>query len=207
MPRARRRRERRDDPRTLRRGSAQALNAEGFHLGPPAARRLHAPAPRPRPARLPRPRVLGRHGPQRLPPAVDARRSCWQDAATSRTSTAASYDSFRGGCGDGVMVDVERADDRHRSSAHAAARSCSPPGTFGTARIVLRVARPLRDRAFRWSATPTAYVPMLNLGMLRRARRVTGATAWRSSPRWSSCPGPRASVAASSRTARSSPSS
>jgi choline dehydrogenase-like flavoprotein len=69
----------------------------------------------------------------------------------------------------GVRVEVERADDR-RVETHLARALVLAAGTFGTARIVLR-SLGRYDTRVPMVCNAYAYVPMLNVGMLRRAAR------------------------------------
>ncbi len=69
----------------------------------------------------------------------------------------------------GVRVEVERAEDR-LVETHTARALVLAAGTFGTARIVLRSLDGYETR-LPMVCNAYAYVPMLNLGMLRRAAR------------------------------------
>lgn len=71
--------------------------------------------------------------------------------------------------GDHVRVEVERVEDGELER-HAARALVLAAGTFGTARIVLRSLERYETRV-PVVCNPYAYVPMLNLGMLRRAAR------------------------------------
>lgn len=70
---------------------------------------------------------------------------------------------------DGVQVEAVGAEDG-RTETHAARTLVLAAGTFGTARIVLRSLDRYETR-IPMVCNAYAYVPMLNLGMLRRAPR------------------------------------
>jgi choline dehydrogenase-like flavoprotein len=70
---------------------------------------------------------------------------------------------------DGVRVEVVRADDG-LGETHLARALVLAAGTFGTARVVLR-SLDRYDSRIPMVCNAYAYVPMLNVGMLRRAAR------------------------------------
>jgi choline dehydrogenase-like flavoprotein len=143
-----------------------ALNARGFYLGRPrlaVCTRQH--------------RGRGPHGYLDLEYWADMDRSVYRpqwtldellQAPTFTYANRRFVRTFREDA-DGVRVEVERADDGGVET-HTGAALVLAAGTFGTARIVLRsldrydVRVPMVCNAY-------CYVPMLNLGMLRRAAR------------------------------------
>jgi choline dehydrogenase-like flavoprotein len=142
------------------------LNARGFHLGRPrlaVCTRQH--------------RGRGPHGYLDLEYWADMDRSVYRPQWTlDELNQAPSFTylnrrlvrTFREDA-DGVRVEVERADDGGVET-HTARALVLAAGTFGTARIVLRSLDRYETR-IPMVCNAYCYVPMLNLGMLRRAAR------------------------------------
>ena len=154
---------------TLRAQSAGAQRG-GVLYSAAAPRGVTRAASRARRVSLPRPRLLGRPGPQRLSAAVDARRArprpdspTWTGA--SRAVVSRRRRTRRGGGGA----------RRHGAGGHEGRALVLAAGTFGD--------RPHRaprrsiatTRRCRFVCNPYAYVPTMNLGMLD-ASRATGVS-------------------------------
>ncbi len=143
-----------------------ALNARGFFLGRPrlaVCTRQH--------------RGRGPHGYLDLEYWADMDRSVYRpqwtldellQAPTFTYANRRFVRTFREDA-DGVHVEVERADDGGVET-HTGAALVLAAGTFGTARIVLRSLGRYETRV-PMVCNAYCYVPMLNLGMLRRAAR------------------------------------
>jgi choline dehydrogenase-like flavoprotein len=143
-----------------------ALNAAGFHLGRPrlaVCTRQH--------------RGRGPHGYLDLEYWADMDRSVYRPQWTLDELLQApnfTYLSRRlverfDEAADTVRVEVRRADDDLRET-HVGRALVLAAGTFGTARLVLRSLDRYETR-IPMACNAYCYVPMLNLGMLRRAAR------------------------------------
>jgi len=143
-----------------------ALNAAGFHLGRPrlaVCTRQH--------------RGRGPHGYLDLEYWADMDRSVYRPQwtldellqAPSFTYLARRLVERFDETPDAVRVEVRRAEDDLRE-VHVARALVLAAGTFGTARLVLRSLDKYETR-IPMVCNAYCYVPMLNLGMLRRAAR------------------------------------